>query len=215
MYIPLFVLTYACAVALSWLAWRRFAPLRTVTGCLCAAALFFVLAVAAVLRSPPEFLTLGGFAVAPAVLLLVPFLVRAVEVWVDAIRNAAQGLDGMKAVRTYDLAEKAAVERRDDEAIRLYREVYLAKDPADPVPRLRIADLLLRNGRKAEAAGELRAALPHIADVDEMLVAAFRAADLEPAGAAAWLASLRPRVADPKKQALLEARISRAERSER
>jgi hypothetical protein len=142
MYFVLTGLVYAVAVALSWAAWRRVGPLRSVTG--------------------------------------------------------------------YDLAEKAAVERRDDEAIRLYREVYLAKDPADPVPRLRIADLLARKGRRAESAAELRAAVPLLEDIDQALVTAFRAADLDPAGAAAFLASLRPRAADPAKRVLLEARIRKA-----
>jgi hypothetical protein len=210
MFLALVVLAHACAAALSWLAWRRVGPLRTATGCVAGAAAFFLLAGGALAFTPPAFLTLGGFVLVPAALLLVPFLVRALEAWVDAARRASLGLDRMRPVRTYDLAEKAAVERRDDEAIRLYREVYLARDPEDPVPRLRVADLLARNGRRAEAAGELREAAARIADVDERLVAAFRAADLDPAGAATWLAALRPRVADPTKRELLEARIRKA-----
>ena len=210
MYIALTGLAYAYAIALSWLAWRRAGPLRTATGCALGGIGFLLLAGAALAFTPPAFLTLGGFVLAPAAFLLLPFLVRALGAAVDAARDASLGLDRMKPVRTYDLAEKAAVERRDDEAIRLYREVYLAKDPADPVPRLRIADLLARNGRRAEAAAELRAAALLIEDIDQVLVAAFRAADLDPAGAAAWLASLRPRAADPKKRELLEARIRKA-----
>jgi len=210
MFVALVVLAYACAIALSWLAWRRAGPLRTATGCALGGIGFSLLAGAALVFTPPTFLTLGGFVLVPAAILLIPFFVRAIEAGTDAARRASLGLDRLKPVRTYDLAEKAAVERRDDEAIRLYREVYLAKDPADPVPRLRIADLLARNGRRAGAAAELRAAVPLIEDIDQALVAAFRAADLDPAGAAAWLASLRPRAADPKKRELLEARIRKA-----
>jgi hypothetical protein len=211
MWIPLLVLVYAYAGALSWLAWRRWPPLATPLGTALGALGFGLLVLATNLSSPRIGLTsISVFLLLPAVLVIIPFAIRAAETATDTVRRAAMGLDRMKPVRTYDLAEKAAAERRDDEAVRLYREVYLAKDPADPVPRLRIADLLLRGGRRAEAATELRAAVPLIEDIDQALVTAFRVADLDPAGSAAWLASLRPRVADPRKRELLEARIRKA-----
>jgi hypothetical protein len=207
----LFVFVYLYAGALSWLAWRRWPPLATAAGTMLGALGFGLLVLATNLASPRIGATsISAFLLLPAVLVILPFGIRAVETWVDTIRRSAMGLDRMRPVRTYDLAEKAAAERRDDEAIRLYREVYLARDPQDPAPYLRIADLLVRGGRRAEAAAELRAAVPLIEETEPALVEAFRAADLDPAGAAAWLASLRPRVADPRKRELLEARIRKA-----
>lgn len=196
----LFLSTLVYCGLLSWLASRRFPPLLTRLGTVLGVAGFVALAGATIGRHPAYV-----FPMMICPFLLLPFLTRALEVWLHAAGRITLGVDRMKPVRTYDLAEKAVHDQNIDEAIRLYREVYAPRDPNDPVPHFRVAELLLRQGRRGEAAVEFQTAARLFEDPQNALIAAFRAADLM-ADPKPWLQSLRPRFSG-KFLEMLEARI--------
>jgi len=107
-----------------------------------------------------------------------PFVWTTIPIVFDAIRTSATSEDRIKPLLTYDLAEKAEVEHRFEEAVEIYRREYLLRDPRDPVPRIRVGGLLERLGRPAEAVEEIRSALPLLEDPEQRALQAARAADL-------------------------------------
>jgi len=118
-----------------------------------------------------------AYLILPAIL-AGPFVWTTIPILVDAIRTSATSEDRIKPVLTYDLAERAEVERRFEEAVGIYRREYQLRDPRDPVPRIRVGALLEKLGRPAEAVEELCAALPLIEDPEMRGIQASHAADL-------------------------------------
>lgn len=198
-----FLAWLAYTALLSWVAWRRLLPpLLTPLGTLIGLWGYFVLMVLTVSHG----FALTSFAMMPFASLVLPFLIRCVEVWFSAVHRWAHGVDAMKPVRTYDLAEKAEREQDLDEAIRCYRDVYAVRDPTDPVPHLRLGELWIRRGDRAQGVAALRRGAELSDNIEQTLIAAFRAAEFM-SDPAPYLASLRERATDARHRTLLENRI--------
>jgi tetratricopeptide (TPR) repeat protein len=199
-----------CAI-MSWLAIRRAGPLTTVPGTLAGVAVFVSLmgaTMAAALResaAPAEALIKGAILILPSAL-FAPFVIRCIDVWQEATRRSALSLDRIKPVRTYDLAEKSLHEGDLEEAIRLYREIYMERDPADPIPHLRVAELQLKRGRRDEARESFMAAAERFEDPQSRVISALRAAELM-SDPGPYLRSIESGITDPRLRAALGARL--------
>ncbi len=97
--------------------------------------------------------------------------------YMDRIHASATGISGMKVQKTYDVAEKAEHEGDLERAMALYVEEE-ARDPKDPEPPRRRAELHLRRGEKAEALECFRRALGRVEAPEPKATLAFRLADL-------------------------------------
>ena len=107
-----------------------------------------------------------------------PYLWFLIGEWFDTAARSASGVESMKVLPTYDLAEKAEREGRLDDALALYRE-KASLHPAEPEPRRRIGELLLSKGEIPAALDAFNAALAGIAEPEPYSTLAFRVADLE------------------------------------
>lgn len=97
--------------------------------------------------------------------------------YMDRLHASATGITTMKVQKTYDVADKADHEGDLDRAMALYAE-EAARDPKDPEPLRRMAELHLRRGRAAEAFECFRRALPLVSEPEPKSTLAFRLADL-------------------------------------
>lgn len=97
--------------------------------------------------------------------------------YMDRIHASATGISGMTVQKTYDVAEKAEHEGDLDRAMALYAEEE-ARDPKDPEPPRRRAELHLRRGESALALECLRRALGRVEAPEPRATLAFRLADL-------------------------------------
>lgn len=100
-----------------------------------------------------------------------------VSEYMDRIHASATGISGMTVQKTFDVAEKAEHEGDLDRAMALYAEEE-ARDPKDPEPPRRRAELHLRRGEKAEALECFRRALGRVEAPEPKATLAFRLADL-------------------------------------
>ena len=114
-------------------------------------------------------------------LLGLPFLLFLIGEWFDTAARSVTGIESMKVLPTYDVAEKAEREGRLDDALALYREAA-SLHPADPEARRRIGELLLSKGEVAAAFEAFITALAGIAEPEPYSTLAFRVADLEARG---------------------------------
>jgi tetratricopeptide (TPR) repeat protein len=209
--IPVLMLLISYGVIVSWLAWRHFEPLLTLGGTLLAASIYFVLTTWLLGITLKESTT--GIEVFPRVcisflptFLLIPFMIRAIAVWTEALRRWSMGEDRIQEVRSYDRADAAAAEGRLEEALKLYRE-GAEKHPGDPVPHQRMADVYLKLDERDSAAKELRAAADLFEDQEKAVIAALRAFELSSDGGA-HLESLRTRITNSKLRDALDRRAA-------
>jgi hypothetical protein len=96
---------------------------------------------------------------------------------VDRLHAASTGIDQMTVRKTYDRAEKARREGDLDRAVDLYRE-EAARDPADPEPHQRMAEIDLGRGRIPAALEGFRQALARMEKGEAEVTLAFRLSDL-------------------------------------
>jgi hypothetical protein len=95
----------------------------------------------------------------------------------DRFHSAATGIGNMKVRKTYDVAEKAEHDGDVELALGLYRD-EAARDPGDPEPLRRMAELEVRRGAVGEGLELLRRALAQVSDAEPRSTLAFRLADL-------------------------------------
>ncbi|MBI2900982.1 MAG: hypothetical protein HYY17_12420 [Planctomycetes bacterium] len=103
-----------------------------------------------------------------------PYLIRD---WFDTAHRWATGIDQMKVAKSYDRAEAAERDREWDAAVRLYRE-EVARDPADPEPWRRIAEIEVRRDRTEASAAPYREALARLREPEPKATLAFRFSDV-------------------------------------
>jgi hypothetical protein len=157
-------------------------------------------------------IAVGTIYIGLPIIALTPFIWTTIPIVVEAIRGSALGEDRIKPVLTYDLAEKAEAEGDLEEALRIYRETYLPRDPEEATPRIRIADLLDRLGRHEDAVRELRTVLPLIQEEEQRALHGVRAVEIADQGlgqrekARELLTELLSSITDPRIRERLEAR---------
>lgn len=100
-----------------------------------------------------------------------------VSEYMDRIHASATGISTMRVQKTYDVADKAEHGGELDRAMALYAE-EAARDPKDPEPLRRMAEIHLRRASPAAALDCLRRALPLVEDPEPKSTLAFRLADL-------------------------------------
>lgn len=97
--------------------------------------------------------------------------------WFERVHRAATGLEKITVAKSYDLAEKAEREHDFDGAVRLYREEG-GRDPGDPEPWRRIAEIEMKRGRAEEAVPAFRRALVCLREPEAKVTTSFRLADV-------------------------------------
>jgi tetratricopeptide (TPR) repeat protein len=97
--------------------------------------------------------------------------------YMDRIHASATGVSGMKIQKTYDRAEKAEHEGDLAGAMALYGEEE-ARDPLDPEPPRRLAELHWKRGDRESAFSAFRRALLRVEAPEARSTLAFRLADL-------------------------------------
>lgn len=97
--------------------------------------------------------------------------------YMDRLHASATGISTMKVQKTYDLAEKAEHEGDPERAMALYGAEE-ARDPLDPEPPRRLAELHWKRGEKEPAFAAFRRALQQVQAPEARSTLAFRLADL-------------------------------------
>ena len=97
--------------------------------------------------------------------------------YMDRLHASATGISTMKVQKTYDQAEKAEHEGDLDRALALYGAEE-ARDPQDPEPPRRQAELHWKRGEKDPAFAAFRRALLRVLAPEARSTLVFRLADL-------------------------------------
>jgi hypothetical protein len=123
--------------------------------------------------------TVPGFVLVliAGVVLGLPYFAFLVSEGMDRLHAAATGIDQMTVRKTFDRAEKAEREGDLDGALARYRE-EADRDPRDPEPVRRMAEIDLRAGRVTAALDEFRQALSLLERGEAQVVLSFRLSEL-------------------------------------
>jgi len=84
------------------------------------------------------------------VLFYVPFLIFLISHYLTGLWQELMSYTSIKPLKTYSKAEAAAAEGRLEEALEKFKE-YALKDPQDPYPHRRMADINLKLGNLEES----------------------------------------------------------------
>jgi len=131
------------------------------------------------IQAGPPLMTVPAFVLVIifGVLLGYRYLAFLISETFDRVHSAATGIAHMKIEKTYDVAEKAEHDGDVERALGLYREES-ARDPEDPEPLRRMAELELRRGAVREGLDLLRRALDRVTAAEPRSTLAFRLTDL-------------------------------------